>query len=88
MLVSAICPDPGPSPDKPRRRAPSPAKPDHATATSRSRSSLNGVALGVTAALGAAFYPAEVLSSTALRELADQRMYADKASQKRNTPAD
>ena len=45
---------------------------------------VDGIPLAVTAALGTAFYPTEAASSTALLELADRRMYADKKSRKRN----
>jgi diguanylate cyclase (GGDEF)-like protein len=40
---------------------------------------IGGVALSVGAAIGVAFYPSEADSAPALLELADQRMYADKA---------
>ena len=47
---------------------------------------VDGFPLAVSAALGTAYYPAEAANSAALLELADQRMYADKESGKRNAP--
>ena len=49
---------------------------------------VDGIPLAVTAALGTAFYPTEAASSAALLELADRRMYADKAICKRNARHD
>ena len=46
---------------------------------------IGGVALSVGAAIGVAFYPSEADSAPALLELADQRMYADKARIKEKT---
>ena len=46
---------------------------------------IGGVALSVGAAIGVAFYPSEADSAPALLELADQRMYADKAGIKEKT---
>ena len=47
----------------------------------------DGLPLAVTAAFGAAYYPAEASSSALLLELADRRMYEDKQRQKRNVRA-
>jgi len=43
---------------------------------------VDGTTLGVTASIGAAFYPAEAATAAELLELADQRMFADKENAK------
>ena len=49
---------------------------------------VDDITLSVTIAIGSAFFPDEASNSVELLELADQRMYANKEQQKRNTRAD